>query len=38
VVEVAEDSKGNITAPRADTAIDCSFVANPEHRCAFTQR
>jgi isoquinoline 1-oxidoreductase beta subunit len=30
VVEVAVDSKGNITVPRVDTAIDCGFVANPE--------
>jgi isoquinoline 1-oxidoreductase beta subunit len=30
VVEVAVDSKGNLTIPRVDTAIDCGFVANPE--------
>jgi isoquinoline 1-oxidoreductase beta subunit len=30
VVEVAVDSKGNLTVPQVDTAIDCGFYANPE--------
>ena len=30
VVEVAVDSKGKITIPRVDTAIDCGFAVNPE--------
>jgi isoquinoline 1-oxidoreductase subunit beta len=30
VVEVAVDSKGALTVPRVDTAIDCGFAANPE--------
>ena len=30
VVEVAVDSKGNISVPRIDTAIDAGFVINPE--------
>lgn len=30
VVEVAVDSKGRITIPRVDTAIDCGWHVNPE--------
>jgi isoquinoline 1-oxidoreductase subunit beta len=30
VVEVAVDSKGNLSVPRVDTAIDCGFYVNPE--------
>ena len=30
IVEVAIDSKGNLTVPRVDTAIDCGYAANPE--------
>lgn len=30
VVEVAVDSKGKLTVPRVETAIDCGFAANPE--------
>jgi isoquinoline 1-oxidoreductase subunit beta len=30
VVEVAVDTKGNISVPRVDTAIDCGFAVNPE--------
>ncbi len=30
VVEVAVDSKGKISIPRVDTAIDCGFAVNPE--------
>jgi isoquinoline 1-oxidoreductase subunit beta len=30
VVEVAVDSKGNLSIPRVDTAIDCGFYVNPE--------
>jgi isoquinoline 1-oxidoreductase beta subunit len=30
VVEVAVDSKGRLTVPRVDTAVDCGFHANPE--------
>ena len=30
VVEVAVDSKGAISIPRVDTAIDCGFAVNPE--------
>jgi len=30
VVEAAVDEKGRLTVPRADTAIDCGFAANPE--------
>lgn len=30
VVEVAVDSKGQVSVPRVDTAIDCGFCVNPE--------
>jgi isoquinoline 1-oxidoreductase beta subunit len=30
VVRVAVDSKGNVSVPQVDTAIDCGFVVNPE--------
>ena len=30
VVEVAVDSKGVLTVPRVDTAVDCGVVVNPE--------
>jgi isoquinoline 1-oxidoreductase beta subunit len=30
VVEVEVDSKGNISVPQVDTAVDCGFAVNPE--------
>ena len=30
VIEVAVDSKGNVTVPRVDIAVDCGPTVNPD--------